>query len=274
VSENCFPALVLSDWLSTRDTIHAYAKVIGDVRRVYSIRQKHWGNQSLRVTATGITTRPLNSGALVFELLLDLTVHQLVLTTHRGELWRQPLHGQSGLALCEQMLAALGLIGLHPELDRSLFSTATGAYDVTAIARFWQALTRLDTIFKRFKAELREETSPVELWPEHFDLAMLWFSGRRIPGQDPANAEWSDEQMNFGFVTGDATIPEPYFYATAYPLPPDLPNTQWPSGAYWHDQGWRGAVLKYAALVAAPDPDEKLLTFLRATHQSGSSRMR
>lgn len=29
-----------------------------------------------------------------------------------------------------------------------------------------------------------------------------WFSGRLVPGQDPANAEFADEQMNFGFSTG------------------------------------------------------------------------
>ena len=42
---------------------------------------------------------------------------------------------------------------------------------------------------------------------------------RKIPGQDPADEESSDKQMNFGFTFGDEGIPEPYFYITAYPLP-------------------------------------------------------
>lgn len=28
-----------------------------------------------------------------------------------------------------------------------------------------------------------------------------WFSDRLVPGQDPANAEYADEQMNFGIST-------------------------------------------------------------------------
>ena len=43
---------------------------------------------------------------------------------------------------------------------------------------------------------------PVVLWPHHFGLAVLWFSGHPAPDQDPANAEYADEQMNFGFSTG------------------------------------------------------------------------
>lgn len=269
-----YPELALEDWQPTRDTIHLYAKVIGDVRRALAPRQKHWGHLSLRVTATGITTRPIAAGALIFELQLDFTSHKLVLATQRGEQWQLPLHGQPSSALCDQTLAALALVNIKPELDRSLFNREQAAYDQNAVERFWLALSRIDGVFKRFKAGLREETSPVELWPHHFDLAMLWFSGRRVPGQDPANEDYADEQMNFGFVTGDGSIAQPYFYATAYPLPGDLPTTAWPPDVYWHSQGWNGAVMPYAALLHAEDPDEKLHGFLGCAQQAGSRLMR
>ena len=37
-----------------------------------------------------------------------------------------------------------------------------------------------------------------------------WFSGRLVPGQDPANAEYADEQMNFGFSTGALKPKRPF----------------------------------------------------------------
>ena len=49
--------------------------------------------------------------------------------------------------------------------------------------------------------------------------------------------------MNFCFPTGDGGIPEPYFYATAYPLPPAHPSIPLLDGVVWHNQGWQGAVM-------------------------------
>jgi hypothetical protein len=112
------------------------------------------------------------------------------------------------------------------------------------------------------------------LWPHGFDLALLLFTGRQIPGTDPADEEASDEQMNFGFAPGDGAIPEPYFYATAFPTPAGFVGASLPAGASWHTHGWNGAVLRYSALRAMDDPPERLLEFLRAARDAGLSRMK
>jgi hypothetical protein len=114
----------------------------------------------------------------------------------------------------------------------------------------------------------------VQLWPHHLDLALLWFSGRLAPGQDPANEEYADEQMNFGFSRGDDGIPESYFYATAYPTPASLTDITLPGDAYWHTEGFTGAILPYQALVEADAPAEALLTYLRTVQQAGASLMK
>jgi hypothetical protein len=36
--------------------------------------------------------------------------------------------------------------------------------------------------------------------------------------------------MNFGIAFGDESIPEPYFYVTAYPSPDALPKVVLPAG--------------------------------------------
>ena len=64
--------------------------------------------------------------------------------------------------------------------------------------------------------------------------------------------------MNFGFVFGDSSIDEPYLYVTGYPLPESLPAAELPPGTVWQADGFNGAVLRYADLVAQNNPDEYL----------------
>lgn len=275
MSNTRFPPLPLESWQPTLKSLQTYAQVIGKVRRALAPPHKHWFHVSLRVIANGLTTTAIPAGGKTFEMRLDLTAHRLEIVTSRGEAWQTPLAGQSARQYMESALAALATLGIRPEIDRTLFAGDTpGEYDRAAVERFWQALSQIDAVFKQFRGSLREETGPVQLWPHHADLAMLWFSGRLVPGQDPANEEYADEQMNFGFTPGDSSITEPYFYITAYPLPDGLTGTPLPTGAYWHTEGFTGAILPYRVLTQIETPAEHLLNFLRTVQQAGASLMK
>ena len=78
----------------------------------------------------------------------------------------------------------------------------------------------------------------------------------------------------FGFTTGDEVIAEPYFYATAYPLPKKLPSAKMPEGAAWQSEPWQGAVLKYEKLLTHPQPEKLLLGFLRGVQKAAARLMR
>ena len=153
------------------------------------------------------------------------------------------------------------------------FGSSGGVYEAAAAERYWQAARQVDMLLKQFRGEQRRETSPVQLWPHHFDWAMSWFSGRTVPGVDANDAGAADEQMAFGFSTGDETIAEPYFYVTAYPFPDQLPNAALPEDAVWHSEGFSGAVLAYATLVDAQNPAQKLLAYWRETLAAGQRLM-
>jgi hypothetical protein len=159
-------------------------------------------------------------------------------------------------------------------LDLSFFDDDTPlAYDPVAAQQLWLVLSQANSVLRRFQGEVRGETSSVQLWPHHFDLALLWLTGNLVEGQDPDEPEFADEQMNFGFVTGDYAIPEPYFYVTAYPLPDQLTNSELPEPAYWYDKSFTGAVLPYAALVESDAPDQTLMAFLRILYRAGQRLM-
>lgn len=269
------PALRLTDWKGTRDTLHQYARIVGKIRGRYSPMSKHWWHITLSVSTRGLTTTPFPIARQNLQLTLDLAAHRLVLGSSDGWSAALPLAGRSAAGLCRRITSALAAARI--ELDPDLLATFDGEealpYDIEAVDRYRRVINRLDTWFKTFKGGLREETSPVQIFPHHLDLAMNWFSGRLVPGIDPAETESADEQMNFGFVTGDASVPDAYFYATAYPVPERWTDLTLPEGAYWHTEGWTGALLPYSALAASDHPEALLLDYLRAVQAHGKKLM-
>lgn len=274
MNELPFPEMSLSEWRATKETLQGYCRVLGAIRRSSSPRQRHWSHVTLHVVPEGLITTPIPSDWGTFGLRLDLIHHKLRILTSTGQSLELSLEGQSLAGFSAGVMAALDGLGIGGDLDIEPSSdTSLREWDRDAIDRYRRALVEIDAVFKAFKGGLRQETSPVHLFPHHFDLAMSWFSGRLVPGQDPANEDWSDEQMTFGFVTGDDSIPEPYFYATAYPEPEGFVGSTLPERAYWNQAGFSGAVLPYAALVGNEQSRQLLTEFLEKAHEAGASRM-
>jgi hypothetical protein len=88
------------------------------------------------------------------------------------------------------------------------------------------------------------DRSRVQLWPEHFDLAVEL-------GSEAAGAPAA-----YGPSAGDDDHPEPYLYVAPWvpPAPGDL----------WQATGFSGAELPYTELLDAPDQRETALAFFRA----------
>jgi hypothetical protein len=270
------PTLSLADWKPTRDTLHQYARIIGKIRSRYMPKSKHWWHITISVSSRGLTTTPFPIAGQSLELTLDLAAHQLAIESSDGWSATLPLAGQSAAALCRQSAAVLAAanIDLEPNLLAAFNGEEILSYDVQAIDRFRRVINWVDSVFKGFKGGLREETSPVQIFPHHMDLSMNWFSGRLVPGVDPTQEENADEQMNFGFVTGDSSIPDAYFYTTAYPVPDNWTDLALPEGAYWHTEGWSGAILPYTAVLEAGRPSERLIEYLQTLQTHGSTLMR
>lgn len=270
---NPFPPLLLENWQETRDTLQQYAQIVAKVRRALTPKQKHWWHISLQTCAVGLTTTPIAYGQFVFEIVLNFLDHELVITTSNGDVLSMPMTGQSATDFIDEMQELLQELKIDVAMTPDHFAEEEGVYDDQAIESFWRAFVRIDATFKRLKATFRQESGPVVLWPHHFDLAVLWFSGNLVEGQDPTKADYADEQMNFGFVTGDNGIADPYFYVTAYPLPDGLADTSLPDGAYWHTEGWTGAILPYTLLTTTDTPEDMLFDFLTHVHKLGSALM-
>lgn len=269
------PSLNLADWSGTRDTIHQYARILGNIRGFYMPKSKHWWHITLTLNARGLTTTPFPANGQILEMELDLVSHQLSVFSNTGWHFGIPFKGNNALGMSLQIMQMLATQGI--KLDeyplRGFDDETLLSYDANAADAFRRAISWIDVVFRTFKGRLREETGPVQLFPHHLDIAMNWFSGRLVPGIDPADEDNADEQMNFGFVTGDGSINDAYFYATAYPVPESWGNQALIQGAYWHTEGWIGAILPYVELVDSDDPQALLLEFLQQTQSNGSALM-
>ena len=250
-----FPELDLNDLRETRDALHAYARVLGGWLANGRPRRKHWWHASLRPSLRGLTTGVVRA-QVDYELELDLIASALRVRTTDAEL-SADLTGQSAKDIAALLDETLGTAGVDASLapgDKVRGGRQFAGYSATHSIRLQQAFASVSAALEDFRAGIREESSPIQIWPHHFDLSMIWLPGPKVPGQDPANEEYADKQMNFGFVFGDEGIDEPYFYVTAYPLPDALPKVELPTGTTWRTDGFNGAVLLYKDLAAMSDP--------------------
>lgn len=259
----------------TRDALHAYARVLGDWLKSCRPKRKHWWHASLRPSLTGLTTGVVDAG-IDFELALDLRESLLVGRTVDGAQMIEAIDGQPAAELAAKIsdfLTADGLDSAGVPAEDSYGTDVFSGYSTENANRIGQVVSAVNAAMNRFRSSIREETSPIQLWPHHFDLSMLWLPGGKIEGQDPDNEEYSDKQMNFGFAFGDDGIPEPYFYVTAYPLPADFPNLRLPAGTEWKTDGFSGAVLLYNTLIESSDPKGYLLGLWTKLLAAGRSRL-
>ena len=255
MADDKFPALDPGSLDTTRRAIHAYSRVIGAWTKATRKKRKHWWHASLRPSLYGLTTGVIY-GATDFEIELDLAASRVCVRTCNSATHAR-LTGQSSGQVAATVRDALLAAGVDRQLvpgDVSADEDAYAGYSADQAILMHRAIGSVAAALEDFRASIREEKSPIQLWPHHFDLSMIWLPGQKVADQDPADEEYADKQMNFGFAFGDEGIPEPYFYVTAYPLPDALPNVQLPTGTTWKSEGFSGAVLLYKDLVATNDP--------------------
>ena len=273
MTQQDFPELDAETITATRDAIHAYAQVIGDWRASCLARRKHWWQVSVYPSVRGLTTGMIRAG-IDFELELDLEADRLLGHVAGGGSLSEPLGGRSGRDLAGVVASFMIDEGIDPELvprdkRRESHDITAAQYSADTAKQLATAMRSISAAMTAFRAPIAEETSPIQIWPHHFDLAMLWLPGEKIPGQDPADEEMSDQQMNFGFAFGDAGIPEPYFFITAYPLPDALPGLALPEGTVWQSDGFSGAVLLYRRLLEEANPQEYLVNLWNVLLSAG-----
>lgn len=210
--------------------------------------------------------------------MLDLDASNCRARSNSGESIDVELQGQSACSFAESLADFLRTCGMNAQNIDSIVNAerdtnSDDQYSSAVAGVLGRVLASVASELERFRAGIPEETSPIQLWPHHFDVSMIWLPGEKISGQDPSNEEYSDKQMNFGFAFGDAGIPEPYFYVTAYPTPEGLSDLELPAGAEWKADGFTGVVVPYAEVAGCADPSRYLQDLWATVLNAGRDRM-
>ena len=268
-----FPILSLKDWQPTRDTLHHYSTLLGKIRGALTPPHLQWWHVSLHGNATGLTTTPIPTGnGQSFSIDLNLIEHALILKLPTGNPFALSLQNQRLNEVTDFVLKKLAEENIAPKIDLSLFSnTEIMPYNSKHAATFFTAFHSVNETFRSFRKSLDGETSPVQLWPHHFDLSLVWFSGRQVIV--PEGEEGGAEQIGFGFSPGDESVSEAYFYANPWLVPDGILDTPLPQGAEWHSQGWTGGLLRYETVANANNPPQLLFDFLNAVQQNSARLM-
>jgi uncharacterized protein DUF5996 len=281
------PALALTDWEATKNTLHLWAQIVGKVRMASTPPRNHWWNVSLYVDVRGLTTRRLHANGVTFEIRLDFIDHRLVVSTSGGAV--ESFELVDGLAVAEfdeKLHSTLSGLGIDVQILESPFGVpmttpfpedrAHAAYDRDAVERFWRVLDWTDKVLEEFAGWFSGKTSPVHLFWHSFDLAVTRFNGRRAPPMpdiDPVNGEaYSHELISFGFWAGDQNVREPTYYSYTAPEPPGVRDRPLqPAEAAWVELGSSVlAQLPYEVVRTAEDPKGTLLAFMESAYQAGA----
>jgi hypothetical protein len=209
--------IALNEWRETRDTLWKYCRLVGAIREVLSKPLPHSLHTNLLISRSGFTTSALFKDLAIanktFGVILDLSHRRLRITSSYREPLYVALTGQSLNALCDETCSLLTDIGVKPPLDRPSFIEGTrGRFDAEPLKIYWRTAVAASRILKEIKKELREEAGPVQLRPDDFSLNLNWF-GKSVS----LVSEFSAEQVEFGFSTGDESIDEAYFYIYSFP---------------------------------------------------------
>jgi hypothetical protein len=287
-----FPPIPLAQWQDTKDTLHRFCQLVGNIRLAASVRRNHWWNIPFHLTGRGITTRPMGQvdGNPIFTIDFDFVDHQLLVHAVDGRAVSFPLLGQSVGSFHRNTFEALATldIDVHIAIPRP-FELADAArpfaddtehatYDPVWVTRYWQVLSQVNLLLEEFAARYSGKVSPVHHFWHTFDIAHTRFADRQVdqpPEVDPVTREaYSREVISFGFWFGDDTFPEPAFYSYTAPEPDELASAPLqPQAARWLARnGSHLAVLRYDDARALDEPRARVLDFYESAYQAGARR--
>jgi hypothetical protein len=283
-----WPAMPVSEWEPTLDTLHMYAQVVGKVPLALRPMVNHWWQVALDLTARGLTTGPVFSGDLVFTMDLDLVDHVLRIDMADGRR-RTVALGGAVRDFYSDVMAALRDVGVevaiwpHPVEVRDpipfVEDDVHATYDAAQVERFFGMLRQIYAVLTEFRARFTGKASPVQFYWGSFDLSVTRYSGR--PADPPENADsitrltYTAEQSAVGFWPGGTwlngtRVEQPIFYAYSYPEPQGVRERSVLPGPAGFDAGLGEFVLGYDDVRRAAEPHRDVLDFAQSTFEVGA----
>lgn len=283
-----WPSLPFNEWRETCATLHMWTQVVGKVRLALAPHVNHWWQVPLYVTSRGLTTSPMPYGRRTFQVDFDFLEHKLLIETSDGDSREMRLAPRTVADFYGEFISSLRSLGLEVKIWTTPVEVANpvpfekdethASYDAEYANRFWRALVQAERVLQKFRSRFQGKCSPVHFFWGSFDLAVTRFSGRPAPTHPGApgvadsitREAYSHEVSSAGFWPGGDPLPEPIFYAYAYPEPEGFKDFAVRPAEAYYNADFREFVLTYEAARRAPDRDRALLDFLQSTYEAAA----
>ncbi|MDB5552140.1 MAG: hypothetical protein JWL86_2124 [Rhizobium sp.] len=288
-ASNGWPDLSGPEMQPTIETLHLWSQVAGKIRLMMTPWINHGWHVPLYVSASGLTTGLIPTVKGAFSLEFDFISAQLVVRDTDGKYGNVPLRPQSVAQFYAATLEILGALGVEVQLDpmpceiedalKFHDDHVVRSFDAEAARAYWRALVRTHRVLQVFRSRFLGKCSPIHLFWGSFDLAVTRFSGRpapRHPGgavhmpDAVAREAYSQEVSSAGFWPGSGKVERPSFYSYAYPAPAGFADASVQPQAAFFDRDLGEFLPPYDAVVASPDPDGDLLSFLQSTYDAAA----
>ncbi len=176
-----WPQISLAEWRDTYATLHMWTQIVGKTRLALAPRENHWWHVPLYLSARGLMTGPMPSGALSLDIEFDFIDHLLVMRTSDGRLEIVNLEPQSVATFYQRYMGALADLGIEAqiwpvpvEVEHTIRfdeDEQHASYEPEYAYRIWRIMSLVQDVFKRFKGEYLGKCSPVHFFWGSFDLA-------------------------------------------------------------------------------------------------------
>src|SRR5260370_6708085 len=185
-----WPALPYEEWRATRDTLHMYTQVLGELRLALSPFEPQWANVPLYVTPRGLTTSTIPVGVRAFDAEFDLIEHELVIRDSDGRVARRPLGGavadfyQDVMRALHRMDVEVAISVLPSEVSNPIpfpEDRSHHTYDAEQATQFHRVLTVVDWGMREHRAGFLGRTAQRNFFCAAFDLTLTRYSGLPAP---------------------------------------------------------------------------------------------
>jgi hypothetical protein len=287
-SQICWPALPISAWQETRDTLHMWTQIVGKVRLALTPKINHWWNVALHVSARGLTTGAIPYGDRVFEIEFDFLEHQLLIKTCDPAAKTIPLGPRSVADFYQEFMSALRALNIDVKIWKMPVEIPNpiafdqdkthASYDKEYARRFWRTLVSVDDVFNVFRSRYIGKSSPVHFFWGSFDLAVTRFSGRTAPKRndpDPVlrkimQEAYSHEVISAGWWTGGGDVKDAAFYCYAAPTPEGFDKQKVRPAAATYNAQLGEFLLLHEDARRGGTPTATVLDFLQSTYEAGA----
>jgi len=289
LNKDLWPALPLSEWKDTYDTLHRLTQIVGKIRLALEPLVNHWWNTTLYINSRGLTTSAMSYSNLQLQIDFDFIDHFLIIQTSEGITNKITLESRSVSSFYQEIMSTLGDMGIQVPIwttpvevtDRTPFEEDNKheSYDRKYVERFWHILSQVYRVFTEFRSQFIGKVSPVHFFWGAFDLAVTRFSGRTAPmhpgapnvARFVAVEAYSHEVSSCGFWPGGGHIDRPIFYSYAYPEPNGFKEFAIQPREAVYESTMGEFMLPYEVVRASKSPGEVLLNFLQSTYVAAAT---